>query len=98
MTRMGGIYHRQGALDMAKAMQTPVTPSLDQIFSSCKVLTGLGLVKVRDVEAMPMQALMWQENPRGKNGRSALNTVHTKDRCCDRLRSCNLETDTMPNV
>lgn len=66
MTRMGGIYHRQGALDMAEAMQTPATPALDQIFSPCKALTGPGLAKVGDAEAMPMQALMGQESPRKK--------------------------------
>lgn len=52
MMRMGGLYHRQGALDMAKAMQTSAKPALDQILSPCEALTAPGLVKVEDAEAM----------------------------------------------
>lgn len=58
MMRIGGLYHCQGPLGMAKAMQTLAKPALDQIVGPCEALTGLGFVKVGDAETMPTQALM----------------------------------------
>lgn len=53
MMRMGGVYHCQGPLGMAKAMQTLAKSALDQIFGPCEALTRPRFVKVADAETMP---------------------------------------------